>query len=421
MQIIWMRQGLVLAAVGCLALADQVTAQSVGLGNENGMPIITFGHRSLVPVTIHHPAGIQIALEGKKVAFGQISGPCAQEFSDGLISAFQANGITIVDRGHVNAVLAEHQFQMSSSVDPTTAVELGRILGASVMVFVNVSDCRAVRKPPVRERQFVGPPVIRSRTQAHFLASINAVDLRRGSTLAARSIKTDPYEDRRLKGLTAVPEYADPNEVREKAVRMAIAEAAHLFFPWTETRQVRFMDSKHCNLRQAYNLLKAGDNEGALKQSQDNVEACKSEKLKRQADAWYNLGVAYYSLGDDSNALRAMSRANRLHSDRAVLEAINAIRQDEASEKAIGRAQAQQSAEAKQARSRQQQLAQKQAQATLTNASIIKMVKGGLSAGVITRMIASDPGRFSVTPDALVALKSAGVPDSVIAAILDKK
>ena len=36
-------------------------------------------------------------------------------------------------------------------------------------------------------------------------------------------------------------------------------------------------------------------------------------------------------------------------------------------------------------------------------------------------MIATQPGKFSITPDDLLALKRAGVSDKVIAAMLDKK
>lgn len=61
-----------------------------------------------------------------------------------------------------------------------------------------------------------------------------------------------------------------------------------------------------------------------------------------------------------------------------------------------------------------------QAQEPLTNDSIIKMVKSGLSEDVILSMVRTQPARYTVTPDQLIALKSAGVPDKVVAAMVDK-
>ena len=61
-----------------------------------------------------------------------------------------------------------------------------------------------------------------------------------------------------------------------------------------------------------------------------------------------------------------------------------------------------------------------QSKAPLTNASIIKMVKSGLDNDIVTTTIDASPGKYDVTPDALIALKSAGVPAAVIKAMQAK-
>ena len=58
-------------------------------------------------------------------------------------------------------------------------------------------------------------------------------------------------------------------------------------------------------------------------------------------------------------------------------------------------------------------------QATLTNDSIIKMVKAGLSEDIVLGSIRSQPGKYSTGADDLIALKSAGVGDKIIAAMLN--
>jgi hypothetical protein len=60
------------------------------------------------------------------------------------------------------------------------------------------------------------------------------------------------------------------------------------------------------------------------------------------------------------------------------------------------------------------------AQTPLNNDAIVKMVKAGLAEDVILNMIGSQPAQFTVTPDAMISLKSSGVSDKVIAAMATK-
>jgi hypothetical protein len=57
---------------------------------------------------------------------------------------------------------------------------------------------------------------------------------------------------------------------------------------------------------------------------------------------------------------------------------------------------------------------------TLDNDAIVKMVVGGLKEDTIVSVIKARPGKYALGPDALAALKAAGVPPSVIAAMSAK-
>jgi hypothetical protein len=59
-------------------------------------------------------------------------------------------------------------------------------------------------------------------------------------------------------------------------------------------------------------------------------------------------------------------------------------------------------------------------QEPLTNDSVVKLVKAGLSEDVILSMVKGQPAKYTVTPDDLIALKNAGVPDKVVAAMVEK-
>jgi hypothetical protein len=60
-------------------------------------------------------------------------------------------------------------------------------------------------------------------------------------------------------------------------------------------------------------------------------------------------------------------------------------------------------------------------QEVLTNDSIVRMVKAGLSENVILEMIKSNPGNYSLTSNSLIQLKQQGVTDKMLSAMMAKK
>jgi hypothetical protein len=60
------------------------------------------------------------------------------------------------------------------------------------------------------------------------------------------------------------------------------------------------------------------------------------------------------------------------------------------------------------------------AQQAMNNDSVLKLVKAGLSDDLIVTTINSAPGTYNISPDGLIALKSGGASDKVVAAIVAK-
>jgi hypothetical protein len=61
-----------------------------------------------------------------------------------------------------------------------------------------------------------------------------------------------------------------------------------------------------------------------------------------------------------------------------------------------------------------------QAQESLSNDSVLKLVKAGLSEDLIVQTVNSQPGKYALGADDIVALKQAGVSDKIIGAMLKK-
>jgi len=61
------------------------------------------------------------------------------------------------------------------------------------------------------------------------------------------------------------------------------------------------------------------------------------------------------------------------------------------------------------------------AQQGLDNDAILKLVRTGLSEQIVLSIVSNEPGKYSVTADDLFKLKNAGVPDTVVAAMIQKQ
>ncbi len=91
----------------------------------------------MVPVT--RPA--EINLRGiNKIAIGEINGNGGQTVSDLLTSKlFESGKFEVLDRAHLDRIMREHSLNLSGAVDEKSAAELGKLVGAAVLVFGNMS------------------------------------------------------------------------------------------------------------------------------------------------------------------------------------------------------------------------------------------------------------------------------------------
>lgn len=371
-------------------------------------------------VPVQHPPSLGRSLAGKKVAFGPTAGgACADQFANQLMQDFQAQGAQLIERGNLAGVLSEHNFQLSGYVDPATAVQLGKLLGPALMVFVRVTRCDH-QQQNLTAHDFLNNAIYYSQTQAFLSASVRIVDLATGQDLGITTPSVSPKKQNA--SWQGYPEFPTVPEVMDAAVRAAAMQVTNNYFPWTSNEGVDFLDDDDCNLKEAYRTLKAGDVQGALQQSQANVQTCQTDKnAKHREHAYYDLGIMQLLTGSYKQALASLNQAESFHHDGRNIDAISAVRVAQAQAQTLKRTQAAAAAAAaaaqRQAAAQQQQVASR----TLDNATIVKLVKGGLSDDVILKMIAAEPGSFTVSPDAVLELKQSGVSDAVIAAMLSKK
>lgn len=260
-----------------------------------------------VVVALNHPPSLGIKV--KRVAFAPTTTNAADELvSVCLADLSSGSELEILDRGNIEKVLKEQKFSNSGMVDSSTAVELGKLLGSPVLLFVKVFNMKTSYVPLSRttegwsdKKGVYHPPVTTytSKTQVDFSASIQAVDLGTGKIYGQKRIAVAPT--REATSDQGRPEYPSETEVREIALSMAKLEVRRMLLSWSESRKLIFYDDKDYGMKEAYKRLMLKDYEGALAKSTEALTQAKADpKLspKYLGRTNYNVGMCQFILGD---------------------------------------------------------------------------------------------------------------------------
>ena len=335
-----------------------------------------------IPVKITHAPVLAAALAGRLVTPGQLTGDCAREFGDLVFQDMRAHGVAMADRAGSAAASAP-----------------------AIVLSIDVSRCDARPQPAMVGEGL--PAVHIARTEGWFVAQVHAVDPASGRELAAVAVHGHAQKENQSQ--TSIPEWPAASELKSMALRQGVADAQRLFATWIENREIPFMDGKECHLKQAFDVAKAGDYEALLKLSRANAESCGTGS-KAAMEAWYNLGVACMLVRKYDEAVSAFQKASALNGGKLAAGLMEECRKESAALQALqpkavpaGQGVAVQTG------------------MVMTNDLIVKLIDGNIAEQEVLRMIANQPGRFSLEPGDVAQLKAAGVPESVIAAMRNKK
>jgi hypothetical protein len=110
-----------------------------------------------VEVTYTHPPSL--GLKASRVAFAPTATPVAEDLVAACIADLASSGeIDVLDRGNIEKVLHEQKFANTGLVDEPSAVELGRLLGSSVLIFLNLPSLKGGDSHGLRRRISVSTP-----------------------------------------------------------------------------------------------------------------------------------------------------------------------------------------------------------------------------------------------------------------------
>ena len=266
----------------------------------------------------------EFGLTVRRVAFGQPSGQCSNELVDRMIMPeFQQNQIDVIERQQLDQILAEHNFGQSVYADAASSSKLGRILGPSALILVNVYSCSPEQKSLYQDEQAFGGGVHRvfiSRTRFNLEGALKIVDLTTGRVLGSHNFESKPEQQNTADN--GQPEFPDADVLKDQAMQEVKAQISAMFFLSADTKNLLFYDDKDCGLKEVYELMHRGDASGALSLSLSNLEACKSgaKKDKTLARAYYDAGLLSCIRGDYVRAKDLFNQAMQSKGADAVAE-----------------------------------------------------------------------------------------------------
>jgi tetratricopeptide (TPR) repeat protein len=281
-----------------------------------------------VEVTLVHPPGLGLKVE--RLAFAPSRDLNSRELADALTADLvQSRQVEVVDRAHLDAVLKEQELGASGYVEPATIAKLGKLLGPSVLVIVNVNRSDVSRNQSSKEERSTDyktkQEIVRHKrtsiTSLDFSATVQVVDLSTGRVFGAQRLEDTPSLSNT--SYDGYPAYPRDSDVRRLAFETAKVKVLRMLLAWSEVRKLTFFDDDTFGMSKAHQRLKAGDTRGALDQALDGLEQSKrdkGQKPKYYPRAHYNVGIIHFIQGHYEEALPYLRTALDMQSDASIFQ-----------------------------------------------------------------------------------------------------
>ena len=292
-----------------------------------------------VDVKLTHPPGLGIKVS--RVAFLSERGQCAGDFKHQLIDMFVSNGAQVAEREAITSILNEHDFAASGYMDARGAAKMGKIIGPTTLIYLDVHQCGTERNQSYQDRKDKEGNIHRtyySKTDGYFKVSMRVVDLETARIFSSKTLEGfSNLENYSEKGW---PDFPSNYEARDNAMRQTLNQASRLFFSWDETKSLVFFNNKRGNLKAAYQRLKIGDIEGAFELSSQNLTRYQQEPKQKPSilsHAYYNMGMMHFIRLEYDLAIEYFEAAYQTKRGEIITEAIRECRRAKELEQEMAR------------------------------------------------------------------------------------
>ena len=290
-----------------------------------------------VKVPMMRPA--EINLKGKnELVVGQISGQNANKMSAYVKQkAVDSGYFKVIDRKHMDKVMAELKLSTSDLVDTNSRKKLGKLMTGSVLIMGNILDynytedvSREIRECTKKVKKKVyryqctryyrkGTAVVR--------ASFDIVDIETGETLRSKAL-----EGKRSHATSATnerPARIDSNLLLDTCMNVVATSLIRAIAPWKDVVTANFKkDGDLPMMETGISYAQAGLWNDALLQFKSAVEMADTNpdvSPKVAALAHWNLGLAYEYTAQFDDAEASIKKAFALSSDADYLRELKNI------------------------------------------------------------------------------------------------
>jgi tetratricopeptide (TPR) repeat protein len=282
-----------------------------------------------VPVT--KPA--EINLKGfNKIAIGEISGNAGQSVANLITTRlFESGRFEVVDRENLQRIMSEHRLNLVGAIDQNTAAEVGKLLGASALIFGNsnasfnqqTSISQYYKKKDGSSYRYFNKDAV-----AKVNSNLRVVDLTTGKILAIKSLSENASAKDWAEN--EWPPDIDRDALIGKAVSQTVDEFMKMIAPYTVYVDVNFEESKLPEVESGIKFAKQGLWKDAIEQFESAVS-----KSSDDAGAWYNLGIAYEYNYMFEKAIEAFKKANIIKPSDKYMNEISNVKRLEAERKKL--------------------------------------------------------------------------------------
>jgi len=281
-----------------------------------------------VEVTLVHPPGLGLKVE--RLAFAPSRDLNSRELADALTADLvQSRQVEVVDRAHLDAVLKEQELGASGYVEPATIAKLGKLLGPSVLVIVNVNRSDLTRNQSSKEERSTDPKTKRefvrlrrtSITSLDFSATVQVLDLSTGRVFGAQRLEDAPSLSNT--SYDGFPAYPRDSDVRRLAFETAKVKVLRMLLAWNEVRKLTFFDDSAFGMEKAHERLRARDLRGAMTLALEGLEQSKrdkGQKPKYYPRAQYNVGIIHFIQGNYEEAMPYLRAALDMQPDASIFQ-----------------------------------------------------------------------------------------------------
>jgi tetratricopeptide (TPR) repeat protein len=290
-----------------------------------------------VKVPMMRPA--EINLKGKnELVVGQMSGRKADKMSAYVKQkALDSGYFKVIDRKHLDKVMAELKLSTSDLVDTDSRKKLGKLMTGSVLIMGNILDYNYTEdmSRDVREcTKKIKKKVYKYRCTNYYRkgsaivrASFDIVDIETGETLRSKAL-----ESKRRSATSATdeqPARIDSNLLLDTCMKVVATNLIRAIAPWKDVVTANFKkDGDLPMMETGIRYAQAGLWDDALLQFKSAVEIADTNpdiSPKVAALAHWNLGLAYEYTARFDDAGASIKKAFALSSDADYLRELKNI------------------------------------------------------------------------------------------------